>query len=714
MNRILLYGFYCLFSFSLLQCASRSDSKILAKVGSEYITENDLRYSMENKQNNRVFDPANIEQNKVDLEKHIESVVLASAAKKEKYYLDSYLNDRWSSIEKRILDGIIRQDFIETSAGIPQRELLDYYKKNQSRYTDSTGKAKPFLSVQREIADSVLIAKAKLDSAYTAKKDFYRQINGADTIYLPLDSVKNQVIANYLNDYRAQLRDNRNETLKKKYAIEYTKPKSTYSDSELTDYYEKNKQRYMGKETYRAYHLEMSSEEKLNKSIKGIKTLEAFQALAKKSSENNWTKVNGGDLGLVKKSHSFPYGIGMFPQVFTQFDSLEQIEGFKITSPLENPQTKKWHVFVLTEKLPAEVKPFARVKEQVKIDIQENSTFDVPKDYVIATYTGGKITEKDVQFLRLEIPPRYQRQYTREGLAEFLVNWNLAEIEAKEMGILEIPEVQYILKKEKLRYWARIYIDSTVSQNFGFSESELKQAFEKNKSLFLQNPEQETYTEGLKRDIAIYLNLEEKDLQLEYHTNPDAYYQDSVLLPYEKARYQVFQNIKQESYDLPFKKHIERLKASTGIEIFAPEYKPEPNPNPTKLLEKAQKSHSDRNLSEAIDSYIALRTQFASVDSIQDSVIMGLSQVYIEQERYRDAIKEYRRMLFLYPQSKNAYKAQFMIGFILSENLKEDKKAIQVFKELLAKWPKSDLSDDADWMIRNIESGGALMPTLEQ
>ena len=32
---------------------------------------------------------------------------------------------------------------------------------------------------------------------------------------------------------------------------------------------------------------------------------------------------------------------------------------------------------------------------------------------------------------------------------------------------------------------------------------------------------------------------------------------------------------------------------------------------------------------------------------------------------------------------------------------------------MLAQYPSSDLSDDADWMVRNIRSGGKLMPVLE-
>jgi outer membrane protein assembly factor BamD (BamD/ComL family) len=98
---------------------------------------------------------------------------------------------------------------------------------------------------------------------------------------------------------------------------------------------------------------------------------------------------------------------------------------------------------------------------------------------------------------------------------------------------------------------------------------------------------------------------------------------------------------------------------------------------------------------------------------LQDSVSFGIAQIYIEQERYQQAMAEYRRVSYLYPESPNNYKALFMVGFIQAEHLRTDSAAVRSFEQMLAKYPKSDLSDDADWMIRNIRSGGKLMPVLE-
>jgi TolA-binding protein len=91
-----------------------------------------------------------------------------------------------------------------------------------------------------------------------------------------------------------------------------------------------------------------------------------------------------------------------------------------------------------------------------------------------------------------------------------------------------------------------------------------------------------------------------------------------------------------------------------------------------------------------------------------------MAQIYIEQERYAQAMAEYRRVSYLYPKSPNDYKAMFMVGFIYAEHLKQDSAAVQAFEALIKKYPESDLTDDADWMVRNIRSGGQLMPPLEE
>ena len=80
-------------------------------------------------------------------------------------------------------------------------------------------------------------------------------------------------------------------------------------------------------------------------------------------------------------------------------------------------------------------------------------------------------------------------------------------------------------------------------------------------------------------------------------------------------------------------------------------------------------------------------------------------QLQIDGE-FEEAVKYYQKFLDEYPDNeKYAYKAQFMIGFIYNESLRDTAKARQAFQKVLTDYPENDLTDDAKWMIENLDKG---------
>lgn len=67
----------------------------------------------------------------------------------------------------------------------------------------------------------------------------------------------------------------------------------------------------------------------------------------------------------------------------------------------------------------------------------------------------------------------------------------------------------------------------------------------------------------------------------------------------------------------------------------------------------------------------------------------------------------YRQLLAHYPDADVAPQAQFMIGFIQSEELKDYEAADREFKTLLARYPKSELTASAEWMLEHMRSEDA-------
>jgi len=69
-----------------------------------------------------------------------------------------------------------------------------------------------------------------------------------------------------------------------------------------------------------------------------------------------------------------------------------------------------------------------------------------------------------------------------------------------------------------------------------------------------------------------------------------------------------------------------------------------------------------------------------------------------------ERIAAYRALVAEYPDSEVTPQAQFMIGFIYSEELKNYDEAEKAFRELLERYPRSELAGSAQWMVDHMRS----------
>lgn len=545
------------------------------------------------------------------------------------------------------------------------------------------------------------------------KKDSSWVLVKADTcaprVVPNLASIRKRVSDDWLTQFKGSLSESALPTLKAKYGVVLASERDTATQADLQKYYEAHKDAYVSPETFEVYDIESQNKDLLARRAKEIKDLEGFKKAAAQINENAWTKPAQGFVGLIKRDHCLPYGIGMMPNLYSALDTLK--EGL-VRDPMQNPDTRKWHLFWLSRKLPKQQKPFDRARALVKADYLSEKIDKITPADTLATWKGGLVREQDVLFLREEIPPQMQARYTREALVDYLLTWHLATLEAKAVGLTDDLKVMAQREENKINYWAQIYQDSILARDYGLDSATLKRTFTANHAYFTQDSAEADYAKYA-RDIAAFLTLDPKDLDIEFQTNPERYRRDTVQLTYDQAKFEVFQNLKDEAYRKADEKQTEKLMREFQVVILDPTLLPQKIKDPKEAYKQAQNLHYDRKLDEAIGLYRRLRTEFPKDESLQDSVCFGLAQIYIEQEKYQQALGEYRRLSYLYPKSPNNYKAMFMVGFIHAEHLKNDSAAVRDFERMLAQYPSSDLSDDADWMIRNIRSGGKLMPVLE-
>ena len=97
------------------------------------------------------------------------------------------------------------------------------------------------------------------------------------------------------------------------------------------------------------------------------------------------------------------------------------------------------------------------------------------------------------------------------------------------------------------------------------------------------------------------------------------------------------------------------------------------------------------------------KQETVSTDPSSEADMYTAAQNAENEGRPRDAIGLYRKILKEYPESGHSYKAQFLVGFVFSEEMNEPDSARVAFETVLEKYPDSEFADDAQAMLAFID-----------
>lgn len=85
--------------------------------------------------------------------------------------------------------------------------------------------------------------------------------------------------------------------------------------------------------------------------------------------------------------------------------------------------------------------------------------------------------------------------------------------------------------------------------------------------------------------------------------------------------------------------------------------------------------------------------------------LLDLAEQAQSRKQFKDAIQYYNQIIKHYKDSEKGYKAQFMKGFIYSEEINNPDKAIECFQTLLDDYQNGELHESARFMIESLKSG---------
>jgi peptidyl-prolyl cis-trans isomerase C len=110
-------------------------------------------------------------------------------------------------------------------------------------------------------------------------------------------------------------------------------------------------------------------------------------------------------------------------------------------------------------------------------------------------------------------------------------------------------------------------------------------------------------------------------------------------------------------------------------------------------LDAARRSVGVKSDSAAIESFVTQKK--SAREMFQDAQNGGAPLKRIEL---------YQKLLDQYPDSDVSAQAQFMVGFIYSEEIKNYDEAEKAFRQLLKRYPDSELAPSAQWMVEHMRS----------
>lgn len=217
---------------------------------------------------------------------------------------------------------------------------------------------KKSLDVDSDLIDKEMEALRK---PYKSDEEFEKALKARD---ITMDDLKNSMMV----DINAR-----------KLLNEQIKGKINIADADVKKYYEENKQKFIRPEAYRTRHilaatfppdllkstpvaelqsrreeLRKKAEERIDAIIKELKEGANFEELAKKKSDDEASRGNGGDLDIIYK--------GVFDPTFD--DAVSKLNPGEITEKVET--RFGFHVIKLIEKRSSEQAPFEEMEPAIQ------------------------------------------------------------------------------------------------------------------------------------------------------------------------------------------------------------------------------------------------------------------------------------------------------------------------------------------------------------
>jgi peptidyl-prolyl cis-trans isomerase C len=338
----------------------------------------------------------------------------------------------------------------------------------------------------------------------------------------------------------------------------------------------------------------------------------------------------------------------------------------------------------------------------------------------------SKITKEEIDERIETMSPQFKSKYRgRQGrarLVDDLINEELLYLAASNTDLIYDEEVKKKIKNAERTILVTAYYDKMIKQKVDVTEEEIEEYYNDHWDEFMNRSiikAQHAFSKDSMQVVEWKKRIEDGE-----KFNKIAKYEseDRMTAPsngnlgyFNPGGYVKFYGESEE-----FSRQIEHLDISQVSDVVVTEkgYSivkiNDKKPESLKPLSEVRSDIVDKLRSEEAKANLEkrlkmLRDEYQPVNFVREEIIKTtrtpeeLWQIAQEEDANFTRIQYYRNLVNKYPDHKYAPQALFMIGFVYAEEIQDLVQARRVFDELLKKYPDSEVTESARWMIENLE-----------
>ncbi len=367
-----------------------------------------------------------------------------------------------------------------------------------------------------------------------------------------------------------------------------------------------------------------------------------------------------------------------------------------------------YHVIVLAEIGAEKLPEFDIKREEILCEYYRNYA-ENNKNEVIAKTEDMQFTFGDYYEIAKN-KAKSSKDFTRYFLPKAIDRFVAQEIEnnalysmAKKSGILETPDFKRNEKMWDVEFWAYIYENEFIGKYNGFNKDEILK-YAKNKDFTITNEEvREIVSSKLVSDSTLYeLYLDNIENFISKRTGK--------LMDFEVVKPQIGQifisqilrNKKYDYYKSLYSKYDTKFikkDYTPALLLTEEERKIEQTEMPVSTLDslwkEADKFLEKNDVNPAMQIYMTLK----ETEKYYEDASVKLARLYEGKRQFSKALEIYDELL----ESKKVKKRDevlFLKGFLFYDFLKRPDLGQPCLKELVKKYPESELADDASFLIK--------------